>query len=248
MKNSLSLPEIDAIIDKLRVKYDEHEKKYGAFYFNKKSFEDRYLDALRKKINLQAFAYAEVTAFEEMKKRFEQRQEEYKIKKDKPFSKKIERIFEELSKRIIKYPLLFKETDLFIEGQYFCGALLHFYNSDWLNLTKMIDKSNLAILKSYNNVSTMIGNFIFSTKIHPSLEVENYLLNLHKSSENKAKILFLKQSVSVTKEIKKVLQMILDFLKEKEQKEKVKVILENVNQIIYDFRLTDLVKIKGSLS
>ncbi len=244
MKNDLTQKEIDAIIMKLRNRYEEYEKKYGASFFNKKSFEKRYLEALKNKMNLKVFAYAEVEAFEEMKKRFEQKQEEYRIKTERPFSKKIDKMYEQFLENISKYPQLFSDTELFLEGQYFCGALLDFYNNFWVTLTKFIDNNNLSILKNFNSISNKIGNFIFSTKLHPPLEVENYLLNLKKNDIDKSRMIFFKSGISVISDIKKFLHKNIKMISDKEKKEAVQICLDMINDITTDFRLTDLVKNK----
>ncbi len=58
MDKKLSHEEILVIIKKLNKQYDEYSMEYGESFFSKKEFKKRYMEALKKKMDLQAFAFS----------------------------------------------------------------------------------------------------------------------------------------------------------------------------------------------
>jgi len=251
MKKKLSEKEITAIIEKLRRQYDEYAERYGKKYFNRDAFEKRYLQALKDKVSLQVFVFAEVMAFEDMKKKFEQEKEEERIRREKPFTRKVERLIQEMENRYKKYPRLFEHTDISDEAQYLCGAIEEFYNNYWLNLSKIIEKDNIAQLKQYDSITEKFRNFVPLSQARLPYEIEIYVLNIGKYGIESANMLFLKQSAMFLKEIKIFLDSIeikgkdeaIEFLDYGELKkiDVLETIKQKLAQIIADFRFKEFV-------
>ncbi|MDD5065804.1 MAG: hypothetical protein PHF84_02030 [bacterium] len=205
MKEKLSYEEIKLIINKLREQYEKFAEKYGKGFFNKQAFESRYIEALKSGVGLQAFVYAEVAFFEDLKAKLKEAEERNRIKTEKPFTKKVEHYIEEMEKRWRKYTPLFTDTEISDEAQHFCGAVKDFYNEFWLTVSRIVDKNDLKAVKNYNQLTDDFHPFIFSTKKRLPYEVETYLLNLSKYDVEKANMIFLKQGVHLLKKIKRFL-------------------------------------------
>ena len=60
MPEKLSDNEIKEILAKLKDQYEKYAVEYSPKYFNKKEFEERRLDAVKKEMNMEAFVLAEV--------------------------------------------------------------------------------------------------------------------------------------------------------------------------------------------
>lgn len=254
MSKKLSYNEIKEIINKLSDKYDEYAAKHGASFFNKKSFEDRYMSALKSGMELQTFIHSEVAFFEDLKKKLEIKKEEKRIKTEKPFTKKVEKYIEELEKRWQKYPKLFSKTEISDEAQFLCGALQEF-NNDWLSFTKIISRKQLPEIREYNSLTESIQLFIFSTKGKLPYEVENYMLNINRYGIEKAHMLFLKQGALLLKKAKGFLNKMKKKIQQVEkhaakgngdvetllQEESLLKTEKKLEVIINDFRFAELI-------
>lgn len=238
MKKKLSNNEIKKIIDKLSEQYDKYSAEHGESFFSKKDFQDRYMEALKRGMGLQAFAFAEITFLEELKEKLAKQKEEQRIKTEKPFTKKVEKYIEELEKKWQKYPRLFSSTEISDEAQYFCGALKKFYNNYWLNIARVINKENISELKDYNSLTESIQKFVLSIENKFPYEVENYILNFNKYSIEKTNMLFLKEGANLLREIMHFLSKIQN--KVDQNNEILFNTMEYMEQIIQDFRFTNL--------
>lgn len=248
MVKSLTFEEIKQSINKLSEQYDKYKEQYGETFFNKKSFEERYLSALKNHMNMQAFIYSEVSFFEKLKEKLDTKKEANRIKKEKPFTKKVEQYLAELEKRWVKYPRLYEETGIADESQFFCGALFEFHNKYLLKYADIIDKTNLSELKEYQELINEISLFTIATRNKIPYEVESYVLNLKKVDIEKANMLFLKQGALLIKKLKKFL--IRKDKKIKEEANSLDTILKTdilssiikaLDQIIFDFRFNNLI-------
>lgn len=255
MKEKMSSGEMKKILDKIAREYDEYSREHGESFFSKKAFKERYIEAIRRRMDLQAFAYAEIAFLEELKEKWARQQEERRIKTEKPFTRKIEKYIDELETRWRKYPSLFSEAEIPDEAQYFCGALGHFYNYYWLDLGSLINRNNVSELKEYNDLTDSIQKFILSVKNKVPYQVENYIFNLNSYGIEKAHMLFLKEGAGLLKKIKKILKKVKDKLvldtepsdEEYRDEEELAVkektlskIADIAEQIIEDFRFINL--------
>jgi len=255
MDENLSENEILQIINKLRQQYDEHAERYGKNFFNRQAFENRYMQALKRKMDLQAFIQAEVALFDDLRKKLEQRQEEQRIKLDKPFSKKIDQYIDELEDQWQKYPRLYESTKISDEAQFLCGAIQEFYNKFWLSISPVINKEIVTELRGYNTITDSLQKFFMSTSNKLPLEVENYIFNLSRYNADRADMIFLKEVANLLKDIMDFMKRIKKIVNERAGSfsdknkqeledmlgiEKVDRIIENAEQIIKDFRFTNL--------
>ena len=239
MKKKLSEQEVKQLIVKLRDKYNEYSEEYGKGYFDKQSFEDRYMEAIRTNMNMDAFACAEITFIEDLKAKAVEKKEEKRIKIEKPFTKKVEKYIEELEKKWEKYPRLFTSVDISDEAQYLCGAIQTFYNKYWLDLSQIINKESVSELKEYNKLTDVMQKFFYAMNGQLPYEVEMYLLNLKKYDIERTNMVFLKDCAQLMGRIKQVLNKISNKLFEPD--ERLNDILQYTEQIIEDFRFSELI-------
>lgn len=116
---SMSDGEIRGLIEKLKQRYGEYGRK-NPTWFSIDAFNDRYIMAVRNSMNMEAFILAEIANFEKVKEKYE------KKKGEKPFSAQVDRIIEELTARIKKYPALMFHPKAGLEISHFYGALSEF--------------------------------------------------------------------------------------------------------------------------
>lgn len=250
MSRKLLPEELEKIIEKLKNQYGEYGKKYNEGVFNREAFVERYIEAMKKKVDLQTFAYAEMLALEDKKKNYEDKQEEIRIKTEKPFTKKVEEKMREMAEVLKKYPKAFPEYDLPDEVHYLVGALSEFYNDSWLLLSRIIDKNNQNVLKEHNLLTGIYQKFALSVGQNPSFELEKFIINSKKFGESKAYMAFLKEGAILLKNTLNFLNLLTceekdenNYTKDpeanEEKKKTVRLIIEKVGKIIEDFRFTE---------
>jgi hypothetical protein len=118
---ALSRQEIEAVINKLRGRYDEYSKKFSPVWFNRKDFEDRLLMSINNRMDLEGFILAEISNFEKIRERYEQ-----KMTVAPKFSEKVDRIIDENLARIKKYPFIQIHRLAWIEISHCYGAMNDF--------------------------------------------------------------------------------------------------------------------------
>jgi hypothetical protein len=116
----LSSGEIDLLISKLRDKYAFYAGKYTAQWFNLQAFEERLEMAIENRMNLEGFILAEIKNFEDIRERYEKRRGK------RSFSEKIDKIIEENTARIKKYPPIHFHPAAGFEISHLYGALSDF--------------------------------------------------------------------------------------------------------------------------
>jgi len=118
--------EIADAVKKIREKYDEYIYKYFKPKTLKGAFEERYLNALKSKVDISSFLLAEISVIEELIAREEERVARNPLKKKEPATQKkgfADRILEENMKRIEKYEDVAIHPDANIEVRRLLGAL-----------------------------------------------------------------------------------------------------------------------------
>lgn len=115
----LSDEELNGLIAKLKERYAEYAKR-NPTWFNRDAFEERLLMAIRNRMNMEAFILAEIANFEKVREKYE------KEKSKRPFSETVDRIIEEQTARIKKYPAIRFHSKAGIEISHFYGALSEF--------------------------------------------------------------------------------------------------------------------------
>ncbi|MBN1495968.1 MAG: hypothetical protein JXA07_04310 [Spirochaetes bacterium] len=116
---AMSEGEIRGLIEKLKRRYGEYARK-NPTWFSIDAFNERYLMAVRNGMNMEAFILAEIANFEKIKEKYERK------KSEKPFSEQVDRIIEELTARIKKYPAVNFHPRAGLEICHFYGALSEF--------------------------------------------------------------------------------------------------------------------------
>lgn len=112
--------EIQLLITKLRERYADYAARYNPRWFNRDAFEERLKMAVDHRMDLEGFILAEITNFEKIREKYEQK------KNEKPFSVRVEQIMEENITRIKKYPEVLFHPQAGLEMRYFYGALNEF--------------------------------------------------------------------------------------------------------------------------
>ncbi|MBN1533941.1 MAG: hypothetical protein JXA20_14825 [Spirochaetes bacterium] len=94
----MSRQEISQLIEKLRERYREFGKRYSPKWFDLERFEERYILAIEKGMNMEGFILAEIANFEKLRERYEKKKEQRSV------SERIDRMVEEHTARIARYP------------------------------------------------------------------------------------------------------------------------------------------------
>ena len=103
--------EIKAILGKLREEYIRSAETHGASLFNVEALNQRYLEALRKRVDIKVFLAAEVQAYNEIVHRIAEKESEVvraaeaeQKREEESFSRKADDILDKFEKMIEKYP------------------------------------------------------------------------------------------------------------------------------------------------
>lgn len=250
MKGRLKTSEINRVLDKIRNHYDEYSEKYGTFLFNRKAFEDRFLNALRMKTDLQAFAFAEVTAFEDLKKKLNQKTEENRIRKELPFTQKIEKMLEDFRKNTEKYPALHTKSSLAGENQRICGAFAEFYDRFWLQLFGLLGQDLTRERKTHDRISMELQKYFLTQKNRLPSRVESFELALKRDGFDQSHLNFMREAAMLAGQIRLYIRGLrdrqADLRVQSEDQPDASVLLppasDYIEQIISDFRFTKLLK------
>jgi len=147
LKKKLKQSEIDEAIEKIRQKYDEFVTRFGKPAALKTGFEERYLYALRMRMDLARFIQAEVDAVMELEAR--ELREIKKLKEKKQASlmeareKKdtAQKVIEENLRRIQHYPEFDFEHEASQELKKLIGAMHWFEKAYWIPLDALFRTS-----------------------------------------------------------------------------------------------------------
>ncbi len=234
--------DVDEVVKKLKSLYATYAEKYGSKMFNLKGFEDRYRNALVKKLNLNAFLHAEITVFEELKKRLKPTSTN---NREKSYSEIADQIIEENLERIRKYRMVDFHPDAEEETKYLFRAVTDFYYDVWGKVGSLLRPFGFSdiIAKLENDFSY----YVIPTRGSYSRAVEDYLYVLSRKSpkdNERASVNFIKYGGILLNNCLKLINDGLnapgradDFQEVLLELEKCK---ENLEKIIDDFRLNDI--------
>ncbi|KPJ87026.1 MAG: hypothetical protein AMS17_09830 [Spirochaetes bacterium DG_61] len=234
--------DIDAAVRKLKSLYRLYGEKYGTKLFNLKGFEDRYRDALLKRVNLNAFLHAEITAFEELKRRVEKKDEK---PAGKNYSEIADRIIEKNLERVRKYRTIDFLPDAEEEIKYLLGAVTDFYYEIWGRVSSIIKPLGYSdiIYKLENDFSY----YVVPIRGSYSRAVEDYQLVLSRKNpkeSEKASVNFIKYGGILLNNCLKVINDSLNAPGNlREHPESLKDLnryKEVLLRMIDDFRLSDI--------
>ena len=121
--------DVDQAVKKIKSLYGKYAETYGSRVFNLKAFEERYKNALRNKLNLEAFLHAEIMVIEELKKRVTggQSREPPKL----GYSEIADGIIEKNLQKVRKYRSIDFHPDAELETKHLLGASTDFYDKIW---------------------------------------------------------------------------------------------------------------------
>lgn len=126
--------EIRLAINKIKTKYEQIIKEFKKGRSLLDAFEERYMRALKDKMNISIFLLAEIEAVEELYKREEARKELKEITKEKsntPTESFADKIYNENLKKISKYPKVNLGNDADEEIERLLGAVRDLINNYW---------------------------------------------------------------------------------------------------------------------
>jgi hypothetical protein len=258
-KEKLSYDELSLVITKIREEYDRLSAEMDSRLFDRPSFEKRYRDALISKIDVQTFAFAEMSALEDKKKLFEKREREIKIRTEKTYTKKIDKMLEEMAERTRKYPLLYAGSGITEEASHLCGALESLYYENWLPLERVIEKEDSKNRNKYAALSRDFLKFIGKSRTSLPLEVDRYVMEAERNGDDKADRQFLKEAAMLLSSVIALLQDLQDFRMPEDvlefpgspdkpspfnglaRKEAWDIIGKKFSEVINDFRFSELI-------
>ena len=253
-KKPLTTSEIETAVDKIRQKYNDYIIQYMKPLSSSQGFEDRYIEALRNRTNMEVFLHVEISVLAELvrreedelrKKQAERTRRARKIKRGgEDFA---DRVLKELKKKIEKYPSIQLHQDASFEMQKLCGFLSHFY------------------LEYFFTVENIIRGLSFSRTVHGLAGIASALADFYDAGEHKEPRAFsryinflsdpMRDYYAIDREEKrillesaKILHSIHDALKAtldagkipEEEGKTVEKVLNVVHNGIEDFRLKDL--------
>ena len=194
----LSKIEIEKLLEKLNEKYRLYANKYNSKWFNVEAYENRIIFAKKNKMNLEAFVFAEISNFEKLKDKYE------KQKKDKNFSRKIDKIIEENNARIVKYDKLEFHLKAGFEISHFYGAIndfsISFFPIFWIVLEEKNVKDFVFNLDEKLNYFAEKRVTLFAKRIEQHINVLDRI-NFNEIEIEKDKNNFLKEAAFILHEI-----------------------------------------------
>lgn len=240
-KSSKSV-DVDAVVQKLKRLYSQFAEKYGSKLFNLKAFEDRYRDALLKRLNLNAFLHAEITAFEELKKRVEKKN---KKPASTTYSEIADKIIQKNLERVRKYRSIDYHPEAEEETKYLLGAVTDFYYDVWDKASSLL--KSLGYTDILNKLENDFSYYVVPIRSQYSRAVDDYLLVLSRKNpkdNEKAAVNFIKYGAIL---LNNCLKVINDSLNLPEKLNDIPDGMKSLMQyksillgIIDDFRLTDI--------
>jgi len=201
---ALSEKEIQVLIEKLRGKYSEFAKRHSPRWFDLNAFDERLSMAVRHRMNLEGFILAEITNFEKIREQYD------KKKTKKTFTEKVDRIIEENTARIRKYPEIafHPRAGLELAHYYGAGADLSRYRYPIIPYIVREEPYKGKALKIEEKLSYL---FVPAGKRNPK-RVEDHILLLERKGVSELEIE--KDRNSFLKEGAFVLFDIIDFIDE----------------------------------
>ena len=250
-KSNSSDRDIDRAVQKLKGLYSKYAVMYSERLFNLKGFEARYRNALEKKVNLNSFLHAEILAFEELKRRVEQKIEEKKAPQSPPeptYSEVADRIIEENLDRIRKYPPIDFHPDAEEETNLLLGAVTDLYYTVWSDSVKLLKHLGIAEMGDFiEKLENDFSYFVVPTRGQYSRAVNDYLLVLSRKQprdNEKAAVNFIRYGGILLNNCRKLISDGMNFMMGKKEYISTYRELEGyrgtLDRLIDDFRLSDI--------
>jgi len=199
----LNKDEVNDLIKKLRERYKEFSEKHNPKWFDLSAFDDRLTAAIRSRMNMEGFILAEISNFEKLKERYENK----KKLKENSFSREVDQILEKNIARIKKYPQIFFHPACGIEISHLYGALSYLSTDLFPILRVVISDSRLK-----NSVNALEDRILFLAEprgnLHPK-RIADHILMLNRKGVKEIEIE--KDNNDYLKESAFLLHDIIDF-------------------------------------
>ncbi len=140
--------EISEAVKKIREKYDEYIYKYFKPKTLKGAFEERYINALKSRVDISSFLLAEISVIEELIAKEEERVAKNPLRRretEAPKKSFADRVLEENMKRIEKYEDIVIHPDANIEVRRLLGALNELDIKYWGPLTSVLRNTSYSM-------------------------------------------------------------------------------------------------------
>ena len=237
--------DVDAVVQKLKSLYKKYAEVFGPKIFNLEAFEQRYRDALVNKINLTNFCHAEITVFEELKKKVETKRSPAS---EPSYSDVADRIIEENLERIRQYRAIDFHPDAEEETKYLLGVMTDFYYEMWGQVKRALKALGE---RSFNDVTEKLEND-FSYYVVPmrglySRAADDYMLVLARKNakdSERASYNFLKYGAILLNNCLKLIADAMNLADAKpehgESMETLQRVRQFLHKILNDFRLSEI--------
>jgi hypothetical protein len=241
--------DIDAAVKKLKSLYRKYAEVYGGKLFDLEKFEERYRDALVRKIDLASFVGAEIDVFERLKKRVETKQPARAGRESGPtYSDIADRIIEENLEKIRKYRAIDFHPDAEEESKYLLGAVTDFYYDCWNEIRQLLKPCGIRDLNdTIRRVEEDFYYFVTPARGSYSRAVDDYTIVLARKNardSERASYGFIKKGALLLNNCHKVVRDGINCLSANPQYRSQVKTLESqgarLSRLIEDFRLADI--------
>ncbi|MCX8059246.1 MAG: hypothetical protein N3A58_07515 [Spirochaetes bacterium] len=184
MFNKNKEKEIKLKYEQIKERYKEFEKLFGKECFNYEAFENRYINALTNKIDLEIFFKAEEEALEQKYLMCLEKQKKEK-NKENSFTKKAENILEEYDQRLKKYPYNNFYDGAHYDLKYLYGALILFYNHlfPYLETIFNIKNTSKEVYKEFEKFYTYFNYYCYSKEGFLSKQFQDIVSTIKHSND-----------------------------------------------------------------
>jgi hypothetical protein len=240
--------EIQSVIAKIRKKYDEYSVKYFKSKTLKDSFEDRYINALEKRVDVSSFLLAEISAIEELIRREEEKAAAAKAAKPEKKPGIADRVLEEHRRRIEKYEAVPIHPGARGELCKLLGALVVLEKEHLPNLVPVL-RDTAYSMASYDmiNLESRLRTLADRDREGIPTYLVRYIAHLKRFPRSTAVIEreeneFIKESAFFLHDFLTILRRVKENYRDLEEDKKATLatVLDAVEEIIADFRLKDL--------
>lgn len=254
-KKNLSTEEIRAAAQKIRQHYDDYIIQFLKPLEIKDAFEERYLYALRKRLEMSRFFLAEKQALDELWKEDErQRQKEWNKSLDRPKEQEqnfADRIIAQNENKIKDYPIIKVHSEASKEICHLFGALGKFEKEHWPNIQNLLRK---YFKQFYTGTRMGLESEIIDlccSNLHglpPRLTAYAHLFERfprdYSRIEKEEKLCLTESAVMLKKVKNEIIRILTEDSLTDDEKGLIAGADNYVSDLILDFRLKDLAKLQ----
>ena len=253
-KKKLDHDEIEQAKDKILEEYDHLIVRFMKPMSLKTSFLDRYLGAMRARMDMAHFLHAEMSAVKEVFRREEAREEEIRAAKAKRNEKKkarnegfADRIIEENRQRIEKYPDLDFHNDASPEVKKMAGVLKFIDDEYWPAIDDILRRSSatlysnsrLALEKSiYELATSKVGSA--SNRLSVYITILGRFPRDYRALEREGQLYILNAAHFLHNLHSEMAKMLEQNNLDSDELVFIENVSDYVHNVIADFRLVDL--------